>query len=377
MPTFHETKLGTRVPLIKTDDINDWSIITDKLANSSVTTEKLAEGSVSTSKIPNGAIKTEKIADGNITTDKLANGNVTTDKIADANITTAKIADANVTTVKIADSSITTIKIADKNVTTAKLADGAVTTSKLADQSVTNDKVVDDSLTINKLNSGLRNTIKAATGLPEDMIETIQQVGKSINKLNDTVYPIEVELSAAADLSKMKTTISFAVKCESKEFVPDGLVITKVVNDGTEAELLATPSSKGEIKSTIDGAKEDFIVTATKNGRTSATRSLANFIGYYGSSSSETITEDILNSFEKMQISSVAFTQQIPTSEGDFLWLVLPDSVELNSVTCFGLDVVLTEAQSVSNSLGTFKAYCSSNTLLEEKWNLNISVTFK
>lgn len=226
MPTFRDdTKLGCMVPMMKTDDINDQAITKDKIRDGNVTTEKLAEGAVSTDKLPDGAIKTEKIADENVTTSKLAEGAVETSKIADQNVTSEKIADQSVDnsklspeavtydkvkdkaiiTEKLNDRAVTTEKVEEKAITNPKLgnqsvdgrvvreasletkhfANGSVTTEKIKDSSVTNEKVADDTLGIEKFDPELRKTIQAATGLPEDLSQMIQDVDKSVKQLKE------------------------------------------------------------------------------------------------------------------------------------------------------------------------------------------------
>ena len=131
MPTFRQDpKLGTMVPLMKTDDYNDQSV-----------TEK-------------------KLKDGNITTRKLADGSVTTAKIADGNVTTQKIADGSVSN--------------------EKLQDDSITNEKLAENSITKDKLKDNTIGVEKLDPELRHTINAATGLPENLVETIQNVDDTL-----------------------------------------------------------------------------------------------------------------------------------------------------------------------------------------------------
>lgn len=77
MPTFRQDpKLGTMVPLMKTDDINDQAITKDKIRDGNVTTEKLAEGAVSTDKLPDGAVSTSKIASRSVTSEKIAHNSV-------------------------------------------------------------------------------------------------------------------------------------------------------------------------------------------------------------------------------------------------------------------------------------------------------------
>ena len=224
MPTFRDDpKLGCMVPMMKTDDINDQAITKDKIRDGNITSEKLAEGAVSTDKLPDGAIKTEKIADENVTTSKLADGAVSTSKIADQNVTSEKIADQSVDSSKLSPEAVTYDKVKDKAIITEKLndravttekveeraitnqklgnqsvvgrvvreasletkhfANGSVTTEKIHDSSVTNEKVADDTLGIEKYDPELRKTIQAATGLPEDLSQMIQDVDKSIKQL--------------------------------------------------------------------------------------------------------------------------------------------------------------------------------------------------
>lgn len=84
MPTFREDiKLGTKVPLLKEDDLSDGSVTTDKLADGAVTERKIREGSVSSEKIANESIKTKHLSDSCITTPKIADKAVTASKLAD------------------------------------------------------------------------------------------------------------------------------------------------------------------------------------------------------------------------------------------------------------------------------------------------------
>lgn len=236
MPTFRDDpKLGCMVPMMKTDDINDQAITKDKIRDGNVTTEKLADGAVSTDKLPDGAVKTSKIADENITTEKLAEGAVETSKIADQNVTSEKIADQSVDNTKLSPESVTYDKVKDKAIITEKLNDRAVTTEKveeraitnpklgnqsvdgrvvreasleskhfanesvttekIKDGSVTNEKVADDTLGIEKFDPELRKTIQAATGLPEDLSQMVQDVDKSIKQLKEKDTDLQSQIN--------------------------------------------------------------------------------------------------------------------------------------------------------------------------------------
>lgn len=221
--------------MMKTDDINDQAITKDKIRDGNVTTEKLADGAVSTDKLPDGAVKTSKIADENITTEKLAEGAVETSKIADQNVTSEKIADQSVDNTKLSPESVTYDKVKDKAIITEKLNDRAVTTEKveeraitnpklgnqsvdgrvvreasleskhfanesvttekIKDGSVTNEKVADDTLGIEKFDPELRKTIQAATGLPEDLSQMVQDVDKSIKQLKEKDTDLQSQIN--------------------------------------------------------------------------------------------------------------------------------------------------------------------------------------
>lgn len=77
MPTFRQdTKIGTKVPMMKTDDYNDQSVTKDKIRDGNITSEKLAEGAVSADKLSDGAVSTSKIASRSVTNEKIAYNSV-------------------------------------------------------------------------------------------------------------------------------------------------------------------------------------------------------------------------------------------------------------------------------------------------------------
>lgn len=130
MHTFRQDpKLGTMVPLMKTDDYNDQSVTEKKLKDGAVTNSKLAEKSVGNSNLQDGSVSNEK------------------------------------------------------------LADGSVTNEKIAGSSITKDKLKDNTIGVEKLDPELRQTIEAATGLTGDLVKTIQNVDETLrdhqNQLNE------------------------------------------------------------------------------------------------------------------------------------------------------------------------------------------------
>ena len=414
MPTFRDDiKLGSKVPMTKTDDINDQAITTVKIRDGNVTTEKLADGAVSSDKLPDGAIKTPKIADENITSEKLAEDSVVTSKIADQNVTTEKIADQSVDNSKLSTSSVTYDKIKDKAVITEKLNDRAVTTEKVEEKAITNpklgdqsvdgrvlreanvetkhlanesvtaekiksgtitkEKIADNTMTIDKLDPELRKSIEAATGLPDDMVEMIQDIDQNLAKLNDTVYPITLGLTVNPDVSKMQTEVKYSVTVDEKAFVPDTLQVSKQANEGLFKVLTNTPSSGGTLSDAIEGSREIFKFSVTKQGRTPKSTSLTRYLCYYGGNSASSMTAEQLDSLTKVSTTGVSFNPKVTTKDNDYIWLVVPSYLTISRVTSAGFDVTLASPQTITNSLGSFKAYRTINPLTANTWNLVIS----
>lgn len=220
---------------VSTDKLPDGAVKTEKIADKNITTSKLADGAVSTSKLADQNVTSEKIADQSVDNSKLSHEAVTYDKVKDKAIITEKLNDRAVTTEKVeekaitnpklgdqsvdgrvvreasletkhfANESVTTEKVARKSITKDKLADNAVdasqvvdgsignaklspdsvTTEKIKDGSVTKEKVADNTLGIEKFDPELRKTIQAATGLPEDLNQMIQDVDQSVKQLHE------------------------------------------------------------------------------------------------------------------------------------------------------------------------------------------------
>ena len=414
MPTFRDDiKIGGMVPMMKTDDINDQAITKDKIRDGNVTTEKLAEGAVSTDKLPDGAIKTEKIADENVTTSKLADGAVSTSKIADQNVTKEKIADQSVDnsklspeavtydkvknkaiiTEKLNDRAVTTEKVEEKAITNPKLGDQSVdgrvvreasletkhfanesvTTEKVARKSITNDKIADGTLKKDKLDPELRKAIESATGLPDELVEMIQDVDESLAKLNDTVYPIILGLTITPNVGTMQTEVRYSVSSDNKPLVPDTSIISKQINDNAPKNLSETPSSGGTLSTSIEGAREIFKYAVTKKGRTGKSTSQTRYFCYFGGNPAATMTAEILNTLSRVSTTGVSFNPKVTTKDNDYIWLVVPSYLSISRVTSAGFDVTLAAPQTITNSLGSFKAYRTANPLTEATWNLVIS----
>lgn len=388
---------------VTTNKIADENVTTEKVANEAVTTPKIAEqaitdsklgdssvvertiyeGAVTTTKIASGAVETDKIANENVTNEKLAGDSVTTSKIKDESVTTEKLAESSVETSKIKNEAITNDKMAqnsvdtkqviDESIVNRKLSKDAVSTEKLQDGSVTNEKMAKDSLTKDKLDPELRKTLDAAVGLPDDLVTMIQNVDESLAKLNDTVYPITLGFTINPNVGTMQTEVKYSVSSEGKPFMPDTLQISKQANDGLFKVLTNSTSSGGTLSDAIKGAREIFKYAVTKEGRTGKSTSQTRYLCYFGGNPAATMTAEILNTLSRVSATGVSFNPKVTTKDNDYIWLVVPSYLSISRVTSAGFDVTLAAPQTITNNLGSFKAYRTANPLTAATWNLVIS----
>jgi hypothetical protein len=95
-------------------------------------------------------------------------------------LTTQQIKDGAITNEKMAAGSVGNTNLQDGSVSNEKLEDRSITNEKLAENSITKDKLQDKTIGVEKFDNELRQTIAAATGLPEDLVETIQNVDDTL-----------------------------------------------------------------------------------------------------------------------------------------------------------------------------------------------------
>lgn len=328
---------------LETHQIKDGAITNEKMAADSVNTEQVIDESIVNSKLANDSVSTEKIENGSVTNDKMA-----ADSVGNTNLQ-------------------------DGSVSNEKLEDGSITNEKLAVNSITKDKLKDNTIGVEKLDPELRQTINAATGLPENLVETIQNVDENLAKLNDTVYPITLGFSLNPNVGTMQTEIRYSVSSDNKPLVPDTSIIYKLINDNAPKHLSETPSSGGTLSTPIEGAREIFKYAVTKEGRTGKSATQTRYICYHGGNSAATMTAEILNTLNKVSATGVSFNPKVTTKDNDYIWLVVPSYLSIARVTSAGFDVTLAAPQTITNNLGSFKAYRTANPLTAATWNLVIS----
>lgn len=343
------------------DFLKDGSIKTRHLNDKAVTTSKLGDDSVDNRVLAIDAVETENILDKSVTTNKIADHDITSDKMAEDSVLTMAIKDKNVTEEKLADSAVTT----------NKLGNNAVTTGKIDNNAVTNEKIADNTLTLDKFDDDLKGVIEAATGLPSDILKQFQNLSEDIADLQDSVYPITLSMNIA--FGDIYHTVNFSVRNRGEAFVGDTLSLTKTLGSGAVITLKNIPTADGTAQSQVESNREIFKLEVGAEGHTAKSTSATRYICYAGGSNSSTVSSQVINTFRMYSSSNVSFNPTITTTNGQYIWIIVPSYLTVNKVTSQGFNVTLQPAQSITTSLGSFKAYRTTNTLTAQTWNLVIS----
>lgn len=179
-------------------------------------------------------------------------------------LTTQQIKNGAITNEKMADNSVGNSNLKDGSVSNEKLEDGSITNEKLAENSITKDKLKDNTIGVEKLDPELRQTINAATGLPENLVETIQNVDDTLadhqSQLNDKQSQIDdkqQQITANDEDISLLHTRSTQMEETIKSIAATGGAsqATAVTYDNANSQLTAT-----NIQSAVDelqGSKFD------------------------------------------------------------------------------------------------------------------------
>lgn len=265
------------------------------------------------------------------------------------------------------EGAVTTDKIRDRNVTTEKIADDAVKTEKIAPGAVTTSKIADGGIPIEKLDANLKTIIMAATGVPEDLMNQLQSNTQDIAKLQYTEYPINLSLEVTSDPNTQNLYINYLVTSEGKLLVPDTLELRR-----NDAILTNVPKSSGMVTSFMGYSKDEYTLTASKEGKAGQTISLTRYLCYCGGNASDTLTEEKLKLFSRTYTPEIVFSDTVTTKDRDYIWIVVPSELSVTRVTSAGIEVPLETPQSLSTSFGDYKAYRTTNALEAETWKLKI-----
>ena len=232
-------------------------------------------------------------------------------------------------TYRIENATVPTEKLENAAVTTEKLSKNSVSEPKIVDKNVTNRKIADNTIEIEKLSAPLRNTIKAATGVPEDL-------ANDITKLMRKVFPLEITINITPTALQEKgtsteITITWSAKVEGEIVNPASVFVNE--RDVT---------NQSSYKETVSDSKT-FIVKITAEGRvTSINKSITYvypiFTGFNAATEfTEALTED-LTKLELRSSLGIITDTKTNNSISNYYWIVSP--YKLNNVITSGISII-------------------------------------
>lgn len=230
---------------------------------------------------------------------------------------------------RIETATVPTEKLEKAAVTTEKLAENSVSGSKIIDSNITNRKIANNTIEIEKLSATLRETIKAATGVPGDL-------ANDITKLMRKVFPLDVIVNITPTALQEKgtsteITITWSAKVEGEVVTPASVFVNG--HDVTE---------QTSYKETISDSKS-FAVEITAEGRvTSVSKSITYVYPIFtGFNAATEFSESLLENLTKLELRSSLGTitdTKTNTSTSNYYWIISPYKV--NNIVTSGISII-------------------------------------
>ena len=220
-------------------------------------------------------------------------------------------------------------RLEDNAIKTRHIENSSVTSSKIQDDSIVNSKIANDTIEIEKLSANVRNIIKAATGVSEDLV-------KDITKLMREVFPLEITVNIIPTALQEKgtsteITITWNAKIEGEIVVPESVFINGL--DVTE---------QTSYKETVSDSKT-FVVKITAEGRVTSVNKNITYVYpiFTGFNSATEFTESVAEVLTKLGLRSSLGTitdTKTNTSTSNYYWIVSPYKV--NNVVTSGISII-------------------------------------
>lgn len=220
-------------------------------------------------------------------------------------------------------------RLEDNAIKTRHIENNAITSDKIQDDSIGNSKIADDTIEIEKLSATLRNTIKAATGVSEDLIE-------NISKLMHKVFPLEIIVNITPTTLQEKgtsteITITWSAKIEGNIIDPESVFV-----NGLDI------TNQASYKETVSDSKT-FTIKITAEGRVTSVNKSITYVYpiFTGFNTATEFTETLTEALTKLELRSSLGTitdTKTNTSTSNYYWIISPYKV--NNVVTSGISII-------------------------------------
>lgn len=220
-------------------------------------------------------------------------------------------------------------KLEDNAIKTRHIENNSIISNKIQDNAIFNSKIADNTIEFEKFSDNVRNIIKAATGVPEDLV-------KDITKLMREVFPLEITVNITpTDLQEKGTsteiTITWNTKIEGNIIDPESVFV-----NGLDI------TNQSSYKETVSDSKT-FTVKITAEGRVTSVNKSITYVYpiFTGFNAATEFTEILTEALTKLELRSSLGTIIDTKTNNDisnYYWIVSPYKV--NNVVTSGISII-------------------------------------
>lgn len=206
----------------------------------------------------------------------------------------------------------------------------------------------------------------------------IDTLAMHIKELDAKEFPLEISYKITPNFSRYENTIDVTLKeYDTGEPNLNEEYVEKWVNDSYVGKIYdpLEYQSSFSFVSPIQGMKETFKFVAGTVNEKSDEKSAVRYLCFYGANKAASMTSSIALGLTKTLTTGVSFNPTIKTTEGQYIWLIVPRYLSINKVKSAGFDVTLTEEPQYVQigDFGMYRCYRTLNALADATWKLTIS----
>ena len=239
--------------------------------------------------------------------------------------------------------------------------------------------------TVTWVNFGTYNSISAGivqtTGTGENVVMSQKAVTENLNllksditELDRTVFPLNVSLSVSPTIVEAGTSTEVTINWNA---TLKGQAINDVADFTLNSTSVKGTTSKKETITDTTPTTKTYTLITSYNGRSNTSKANLSVVGamYFGFDAADNVSNLTINALGKQNLKTTAngtYTLQNSTN-GHYMWLCIPNNMNINRVTLNGFDVPMEAAATKTVGDITYKCYRSSNALVNGSYTIIIA----
>lgn len=175
-----------------------------------------------------------------------------------------------------------------------------------------------------------------------------------IESMKQNIYMMEVDFTVTPNADYSAETVSFSVTHNGEPTSPSATTITKTVNNYEPVVIFSgTSETSSAFTSTIEGAKEHYEILVYPNSTLGipVKSEVFKYLSFVGASSADTITKHVYRAFDKEMSNGIGIEKTVTTKNGEYVWIVVPDSLQVTYVTNSGMTFSLNDPVQIMDNV--------------------------